>query len=80
MASPSTRWLSFHGSLYAKPRILSPSLPLAYYPLQNPNNKGGEGQAIDMQSGYFTGRAASVGNRRVHPQFLCFSGGEASGR
>nr|VDD61763.1 unnamed protein product [Brassica oleracea] len=39
MASPSTRWLSFHGSLYAKPRILSPSLPLAYYPLQNPNNK-----------------------------------------
>ncbi|CAF2058228.1 unnamed protein product [Brassica napus] len=39
MASPSTRWLSFHGSLYAKPRILSPSLPLAYYPLQHPNNK-----------------------------------------
>ncbi|XP_009125209.2 uncharacterized protein LOC103850243 [Brassica rapa] len=39
MASPSTRWLSFHGSLYAKPHILSPSLPLAYSPLQNPNNK-----------------------------------------
>uniref|UniRef100_M4E9J8 Uncharacterized protein n=2 Tax=Brassica campestris TaxID=3711 RepID=M4E9J8_BRACM len=40
MASPSTWWLSFPGSVYAKPRLLSSStaLPLAYNPLQNPNN------------------------------------------
>ena len=40
MASPSTWLLSFPGSVYAKPRLLSCSsaLPLAYHPLQNPNN------------------------------------------
>ncbi|KAL0725033.1 hypothetical protein Bca4012_039632 [Brassica carinata] len=40
MASPSTWGLSFHGSLYAKPhRLLYSSIPIAYYPQQNPNSK-----------------------------------------
>ncbi|KAJ4885281.1 hypothetical protein Rs2_35374 [Raphanus sativus] len=40
MASPSTRWLSFHGSLFMRSlSLLSSSLPIAYFPLQNPNDK-----------------------------------------